>query len=61
MRLKTIFGYCSCKGCRQKYETDVQITAKNSKGKEVDFKAKLCRRHVKEILKIGKVTSIMYG
>jgi hypothetical protein len=55
MKIKSILEFCSCKGCRKKYDFDIELKAG---GKRKKFK--LCEEHTKELMRIGKLKSVTF-
>ncbi len=55
MNIKSILGFCSCKGCGKRYVFNAELKAG---GKKKKFK--LCEEHTKEIMKLGKLKSVTF-
>lgn len=53
MNIKSILGFCSCKGCKKRYVYNVELKAGEKKKK-----FKLCEEHTKEIMKLGRLKSV---
>ena len=54
MKLKNMLGLCSCKGCKEKYSFDMEMTRSNGK----KIKHKLCVKHAMKLLDLSEVKSV---
>ena len=60
MGIKGIFGLCECKGCKNKYDFEMDITVSSSDGKKSKKIMKICGKHVAEVVKGGKIKNMTY-
>lgn len=54
MKIKSLFGFCSCKACKNRWNYEITVTMKNGKNKPY----RLCDKHIKELLAHSKINSI---
>ena len=54
MKIKSLFGFCSCKGCKNKWSYEITVTIKKGKIKT----ERLCDKHTEELLAHSKINSI---
>lgn len=54
MKFKNILGFCSCKGCKNRYSFDMEATKSNGK----KIKHRLCSKHAMELMKYSKLRSV---
>lgn len=55
MNIKSILGFCSCKGCHKRYVFNAELKVGEKKKK-----FKLCEEHTKELMGLGKLKSVTY-
>lgn len=60
MSIKSILGYCSCKGCKKKSVYDIDFDAIKRNGKKKHIKARICEEHIKELIRNSKINSVTY-
>ena len=60
MKLKSIIGFCNAKGCKRKYDYEVEISANTKSGKRVKRKCRLCHDHALLLIHGGDSKSITY-
>lgn len=53
MRIKSILGFCSCKGCKNRYDYEVEV--KNKRGKKL--RSRLCMKCAAELIVQSKIKS----
>lgn len=55
MNIKSILGFCSCKGCKCRYDFEIELKAGGKKQR-----ARLCEEHAREFMKCGKLKSVTF-
>lgn len=55
MSIKSILGFCDCKGCWKRHVFNIELKVGTKKKK-----FKLCEEHAKELMKCGKMKSVTY-
>lgn len=55
MKIKSILGFCSCKGCRKRYIFNAELKVGEKKKK-----FRLCEEHMRELMSCGKMKSVTY-
>ena len=49
MKIKELFGYCGCKGCKNKSIGKFIISGFDRKHKPIKKSTKICEKHAKEL------------
>lgn len=59
-KLKSILGFCQCKGCRKRYDCEVELTFHVKGGGTRTQNLRLCIEHAKELCQGGEIKSLTY-
>ena len=55
MKIKSILGFCSYKGCHKRHDFEIEIKAGEKRNK-----ARLCEEHAMELAQKGKLKSVTF-
>ncbi|MCI5713889.1 MAG: hypothetical protein MR324_12250 [Lachnospiraceae bacterium] len=60
MKIKSIFGFCSAKDCKCRYDYEAEITVHTKTGKQIKRKIRLCHKHAMELIPYATRIGVTY-
>ena len=60
MGIKGFFGFCECKGCKNRSDFEMDIVNHFSDGSKIKKTMKICKEHARDAVKGGEIKSVTF-